>query len=463
MAGNASPRVDVFENYSIPRAVFTLSLPTVASSLVSLAYSMADTYFVGLLNDPVQTAAVTLAAPVLLAFNAINNLFGVGCSSMMSRALGRGDIKTLRQSSSFGFWGALTGGLIFSILATLFMGPLLVLLGCDGSTSSPTSAYLAWTVSLGAIPAILNVVCAYMVRSEGSALHASIGTMSGCFLNIILDPIFIIGFQMGSTGAALATFLSNCFAVCYFLVYFAVRRGKTMVCIDPRVLRSLRGGVVLGVFGVGVPASIQNILNVIGSTILNNLAAPYGAPALAAMGICSKLNMVPFYVMMGMSQGIMPLVSYNFAAKNPKRMKGAFYFTLRICVVGLVACCALFYFLSGYAVQLFIDDPETIAYGSVFLKAMCFSVPLLGVDFLGIGLYQAVGMGTYALFFAIARKALLEIPLMYLLNFLFPLYGLPYAQPAAELVMAIAAIFAVRSIFAKAEHEATLPIHHDQD
>ncbi len=463
MAESKNPRVDVFENYSIPRAVFTLSLPTIAGSLVSLAYSMADTYFVGLLNDPVQTAAVTLAAPVLLAFNAINNLFGVGCSSMMSRALGRGDLKTLRQSSSFGFWGSLTGGLLFSILATLFISPLLVLLGCDASTSAPTSAYLGWTVSLGAIPAILNVVCAYMVRSEGSALHASIGTMSGCFLNIILDPIFIMGFGMGSTGAALATFLSNCFAVLYFLGYFAIRRGKTLVCIDPRELLQLKGRVVLGVFGVGVPASVQNILNVIGSTILNNLAAPYGAAALAAMGICSKLNMIPFYVMMGMSQGIMPLISYTYAAKNPKRMKGAFYFTLRICLVCLVSCCILFFLFSGTAVRLFIDDPDTIAYGSVFLKGMCFSIPLLGMDFLGLGLYQAVGMGSYALFFAIARKLLLEIPLMYLLNFLFPLFGLPYAQPAAELVMAIAAVFAIRSVFARAEREAANPIHHHHD
>ena len=463
MAGTQSARLDVFENYSIPRAVFTLSLPTVAGSLVSLAYSMADTYFVGLLNDPVQTAAVTLAAPVLLAFNAVNNLFGVGCSSMMSRALGRGDYKTLRQSSSFGFWGSLAGGLIFSILTTLFMAPLLALLGCDATTADPTSTYLGWTVSLGAIPAILNVVCAYMVRSEGSALHASIGTMSGCFLNIILDPIFIIGFEMGSTGAALATFLSNCFAVLYFLVYFAVRRGKTLVCIDPRELLHLRGMVVTGVFAVGVPASVQNILNVIGSTILNNLAAPYGAAVLAAMGICSKLNMVPFYVMQGMSQGIMPLVSYTYAAKKPQRMKSAFNFTLKICMTALISCCVIFFLFSDYAVRLFIDEPETIAYGSVFLKGMCLSVPLLGLDFLGLGLYQAVGMGSYALFFALARKLVLEIPLMYLLNFLVPLYGLPYAQPAAELVMAIAAVFAIRSVFVKAEKEAQIPIHHDHD
>ena len=172
--------------------------------------------------------------------------------------------------------------------------------------------------------------------------------------------------------------------------------------------------------------------------------------------------MVPFYVMMGMSQGIMPLISYTYAAKNPKRMKDSFYFTLRICLICLVSCCILFFLFSDTAVRLFIDDPDTIAYGSVFLKGMCLSIPLLGVDFLGLGLYQAVGMGSYAFFFAIARKLVLEIPLMYLLNFLFPLFGLPYAQPAAELVMAVAAIFAVRSVFAKAEQEAAKPIqHHD--
>ena len=132
-------------------------------------------------------------------------------------------------------------------------------------------------------------------------------------------------------------------------------------------------------------------------------------------------------------------------------------------MTALVSCCVIFFLFSDYAVRLFIDDPETIAYGSVFLKGMCLSVPLLGLDFLGLGLYQAVGMGSYALFFALARKLVLEIPLMYLLNYLVPLYGLPYAQPAAELVMAIAAIFAIRSVFVKAEKEAQLPIHHDQD
>lgn len=207
-------RTLLFEETPIPKAVATLAVPTILSSLVMVLYNLADTYFVGMLGDPIQNAAVTLAAPVMLAFNAVNNLFGVGSSSMMSRALGRRDYDTVAKSSTFGFWCAILSGLAFSLLCTLFKGPLLGLLGADATTRTATEAYMFWTVTCGAAPAILNVVMAYMVRSEGSAMHASIGTMSGCFLNIILDPIFIMpwGLNMGAAGAGLATFLSNCFA-----------------------------------------------------------------------------------------------------------------------------------------------------------------------------------------------------------------------------------------------------------
>ena len=188
----------IFEHYSIPKAVATLSVPTVLSSLVMILYSLADTYFVGLLNDPVQSSAVTLASPILLAFNAVNNLFGVGGSSMMSRALGRKDYDTLRRSSAFSFYGALIAAAVFSVLCTVFRQPLLVIIGADSTTAVATSQYLNWTVTCGAIPAILNVVMGFLIRSEGSALHASIGTMSGCFLNILLDPVwFCLGLWHG--------------------------------------------------------------------------------------------------------------------------------------------------------------------------------------------------------------------------------------------------------------------------
>ena len=261
-------KIQLFEKTPIPSAVAKLAVPTVLSSLVMVLYNLADTFFVGMLNDPVQNAGVTLAAPVLLAFNAVNNLFGVGTSSMMSRSLGMRDYDTVSSSSAFGFYCCLLGGFLISLFCTVFADPLMTLLGADDATRDATFGYMFWTVSCGAMPAILNVVMAYMFRSEGSALHASIGTMSGCILNMILDPIFILpwGFHMGAAGAGLATFLSNCVACGYFFVLLYVKRKSTYVCINPKKLKFTKK-IILGVCGVGVPASVQNLLNVTGMAI----------------------------------------------------------------------------------------------------------------------------------------------------------------------------------------------------
>ena len=429
----------IFEQYSIPKAVATLSVPTVLSSLVMILYSLADTYFVGLLNDPVQSSAVTLASPILLAFNAVNNLFGVGGSSMMSRALGRKDYDTLRRSSAFSFYGSLIAAALFSLLCTVFRQPLLATIGADATTAATTSQYLNWTVTFGSIPAILNVVMGFLIRSEGSALHASIGTMSGCFLNILLDPIFVLpwGFGMGAAGAALATFISNCFALAYFLVYLYINRQRTCVCISPSAF-SLRKDVVGGVFTVGIPAAIQNLLNVTGMTILNNFAAPFGTQALAAMGICTRINYVPLNLFFGLSQGIMPLVSYNYASGNINRMKNTIYFTRRLAVAICVVMAVVFFLFPEAMVRIFINDAGTIEYGKYFLRGFCIGMPFLCIDFVAVNAFQAVGMGKESLIFAILRKIVLEIPALFVLNMLFPLYGLAYAQTVAEVVLAIA-------------------------
>ena len=339
-------------------------------------------------------------------------------------------------------------GLLFSLLCTLLRTPLLSLIGAAEETVTPTNAYLNWTVTLGAVPAILNVVMAYLIRSEGAALHASIGTMSGCFLNILLDPIFILpwGFGMKAAGAALATFLSNCVALGYFLIYLRVRGKRTLVTISPRELHP-DGAVLRGIFGVGIPASIQNLLNVTSNTVMNNFAAAYGAQALAAMGICTKINQVPLYIVLGLSQGIMPLISYNYASGNIRRMKQAYFYTIRIGLIGMFAASAFFYFGADFLVGMFIENAQTVAYGIRFLRGLCLGLPMLCMDFVAVGVFQATGMGRKALAFAIARKLLLELPLLCLFNLLFPLYGIPYAQPASELVLAIAAGVVVFRIF----------------
>lgn len=449
-------KTELFERAPIPRAVATLAVPTILSSLVMVLYNLADTYFVGMLNDPVQNAAVTLAAPVLLAFNAVNNLFGVGASSMMSRGLGRRDFEAVKKSSALGFYCAIVCGILFSLIFTAFRTPAVNLLGADSDTFSATSAYLKWTVSWGAAPAILNVVMAYLVRAEGAALHASIGTMSGCLLNIVLDPIFIMpwGLSMGASGAGLATFVSNCVACCYFFVLLAVKRGRTSVCVDPRALgKSWR--ILGGICVVGIPAAIQNLLNVTGMTVLNNFASSYGADAVAAMGIAQKINQVPFYIAHGLSLGIMPLVGYTYANGDAARMKKTLQFAMKLTLSFLVAVCVIYCVFAGQLMTLFMKNETIVAYGTRILRGMCLALPFLSIDFLAVGVFQACGLGQKALLFAVLRKIVLEIPALVVLNHFFPLYGLAYAQLAAEVVLAAAAAWELQKIFRKNTAEST--------
>ena len=442
----------LFEEMPIPRAVAKLAVPTILSSLVTVLYNLADTYFVGMLNNSVQNAAVTLAAPLILAFNAVNNLFGVGSSSMMSRALGSRDYETVHRSSAFGFYCSIFCGLLFSLLYVIFQPFVLTILGADATTAEATAGYLRWTVACGAAPTILNVVMAYLVRAEGAALHASIGTMSGCILNIILDPVFILpwGLNMGAEGAGLATFLSNCVACGYFFVLLYVKRKNTHVCIRPSMF-CLKRRIVLGVCGVGIPASIQNLLNVTGMTVLNNFTSSYGSDAVAAMGITQKINMVPMQIAMGLSQGIMPLISYNYASGNTPRMKKTLTFAAKISLTALVIVAAGYYVGAGALVRMFMQDPTIVAYGTRFLRGFCLGLPFLCMDFLAVGVFQAVGLGKNAFIFAILRKVVLEIPALIILNALFPLYGLAYAQFAAEIVLATAAVVVLIRMFAKLE------------
>lgn len=447
-------KTELFEKMPIPKAVMKLAVPTIIGCLVTMLYNLADTYFVGMLNDPVQNAAVTLSAPVLLAFNAVNNLFGVGSSSMLSRALGVKDYETAKKSSAFGIYCSVFSGILFSLLCTVFKSPLLSLLGTAQDNLSATNSYMFWTVTCGAVPAILNVVMGYLVRAEGSALHASIGTMSGCLLNIILDPVFILPdfLNMGAAGAGCATFISNCIACVYFFILLFIKRKQTYVCIKPRYF-TLEKRIFTGVCSVGIPAAVQNLLNVTGMTILNNFTAEFSSDAVAAMGIAQKISMIPMYIAMGLSQGIMPLISYNYSAGNYSRMKKTVTFSGAVSIAFMAVTSALFVAFSGQLTSAFIENAEVVEYGRQFLRGFSIAAPFLATDFLAVGVFQACGMGTKSFVFAVMRKIILEIPALFILNRFFPLYGLAYAQFAAEFILAIAAVVSLAAMFRKFNDE----------
>ena len=373
----------------------------------------------------------------------------------MSRALGSKDYDTVYRSSAFGFYSALFFSIVMAIGCTLFKAPLMRLLGADDQTWQTTSDYFFWTVTCGAVPAIMNVVISYLVRAEGEALHASAGMMSGCILNIILDPVFILpwGLDMGAAGAGLATFVSNCFACVYFLVILYLKRSTTYVCINPKKF-SFRREIAKDICVVGIPASIQNLLNVTGMTILNNFTAAYNsAAAVAAMGISHKISLVPMYCTMGLSQGIMPLISYNYASGNIKRMKQSISFTTKISMGVIVMLAALLYFGSGTVTAVFLNEPEVVGYGTRFLRGMSLALPFLCFDFVAVAVFQACGMGGKSLVFAILRKLVLEIPALFVLDKLYPLYGLAYAQLASEVVLAAAAAMVLANMFRRLQNE----------
>lgn len=443
-------KTELFETMPLPKAFVKLCIPTILSSLVTVIYNIADTFFVGLLNDPIQTAAVTLAGTVLLAFNAINNLFGIGASSMLSRALGQKDYELARKSSAFGLYGSIFSGILFSILCIGFANPLLKLLGADSTTYRVTIDYMFWTVYLGATPAILNVVMAYLVRSEGAALHASIGTMGGCILNIILDPFFVMpwGLNMGAAGAGLATFISNLCACLYFLVLLYKKKNDTFISISPKNLTFERK-IVKGVFSVGIPSAVQNLLNVVSMTVLNNFTSAYGVSAISAMGIAKKVDMVPMYIASGFSQGIMPLIGYTYASKMHQRMKDTIKMAFKIIMPIQFAGAFLYFVGAEFFIHMFIDNATVISYGSYFLRVLAFSIPFVAFDYTVVSIFQAQGNGKIPFIIAVLRKGVLDIPLMIALNMLFPLYGIPYSQIITQVVLCVAEIFILRKSFSK--------------
>lgn len=436
----------LFEETPVPQAVQTMMIPTIIGALVTVLYSLADTLFVGMMNDQIQNAAVALAAPALLAFNAVINLFGIGSSSMMSRALGRGDLKTVCASASLGFYGTVVSGALLSALCYIFMQPFVVLLGGDINTAAATTAYMNWAVVCGAIPTILNVVMGYMVRAEGASLHASIGTMSGCILNMILDPFFILpwGLGMGAAGAGLATFLSNCFACCYFFGLLMVRKKKTNINLNPKYL-SLTKEIVFAVMEVGIPAAIQNLLNVTGMTILNNFVAGYGSSAVAAVGIAQKVYMVPIQVALGGTQGIMPLVGYSYASKNKQRFEETIQTVMKLLVPCMVLIMILCWIFAPSLIRLFMKMKRLLHTVQCFCEVSACVCHLCWSTFWQ-SVYLKVLEWENSTCFAILRKIVFEIPAIVILNKIFQASGITYAGFVSEFILSIFAVILLRRI-----------------
>ncbi len=442
---------EIFENMPVPKALATLAVPTIISQLITMIYNLADTFFIGRTGDPLKVAAATISFILMFMINALANLFGVGGGSLISRLLGEKKPEEAKKVCAFSFYGALIVGLIYALIAYFLMDSILMLIGASENTVGYAADYAFWVVVVGGVPTTLGLTLAQLLRSEGYAKEAGFGLGMGGVLNIILDPLFmfyILPEGEEVAGAAIATTLSNIVVFIYMLTVFL--RLSRSTCMSASLKKAVSGAkYALSIFGVGFPSSVSTLLSCISNSTINNLVSSYGDVQMAAMGIVKKIDMLPMNVGMGLCQGMLPLVAYNYAAGNYKRMR-AVSNTARLWGISFaVLCIVIFQLFTGSIVRFFIEEPMTLALGTSFLRIACLATPLMIINVQMNYTFQAMGKGPQSLLLASCRQGLINIPLLFLMNHIFGLYGVVWTQLVADGITLIISFTMYAAVYKK--------------
>ncbi len=423
---------ELFETAPVPRAVATLAIPTIISQVVTMIYNLADTFFIGQIGNPYMVAAVSLVSPWFNLLTALGNLFGLGGSSLISRLLGAKQEKDIKYVSAFSIWGGAAVTLLFSIGTYLARRPLLTFLGASPDTYGFAESYLFWVVVLGGVPTMVSLTLGHLLRSEGHARPASAGMMFGGILNVVLDPVLIFGFDMGVAGAAIATAFSNAASVVFFVIQYIRLGKKSAVSLHPRYFTFRFVGQI---FSVGLASALATALGNASNMVIVRLASGYGDIPVAAYGIVKRIDQVPLNVSMGLCQGFMPLVGYNYASGDYRRMRAVSFFSWKTALVMSACFVACFAIFAPQILHLFIPEAETSALGASFLRIACLAVPLTSVNFLISYTLQAMGKGVQSAALTFGRQGLLNIPLLILMNLVVGLYGMIWTQLVVEVIM----------------------------
>lgn len=416
----------------VHKAVAALAVPTIISQIVSIIYNLADTFFIGQMGNPYMVAAATLMYPWFALLTALGNLFGVGGSSLASRLLGANREDEVKYVCSFCFYGGMAATFAFSLLSFCFQNPLFWLLGASAENIGYAKSYLVWVVVLGGIPSMLSMTLAYFLRGAGYAKPAGAGMMLGGILNMMLDPLFIYGLHMGFSGAAVATAFSNLVSMLFFLICFYRMKGRAALSLSPHHFSLRFAGQV---FSVGIASALTQGLANLSNMTMVRLASGYGDIAVAAYGIVKKIDMFPLGISMGLCQGFMPLVGYNFAAKNYQRMKEVSVFSWKTAMAIAFCFTGSFLGFAPWLLQFFIREGQTGALGASFLRIACLAVPFQSVNALIIYTLQAMGKGTQSTALTLCRQGFLNIPMLVCMNYVFGLYGMIWTQLVIKLLM----------------------------
>jgi len=422
---------EYFESAPILKSIGKFAIPTVLSQMVTLIYNLADTFFVGRTGDPNQIAALTLSFPIFMLLVAIANLMGIGANSLISRSLGLKQYSTAKKASAFGFYGSILVTIIYAVVLMIFMKPILTMVGASSATYDHTSSYLLWTVIIGGLPTVMNLVMGHLVRAEGNSKQASIGTALGGVINIILDPILVLVLGMGITGAAVATAISNFIGMIYFFVVIFKAKDKTVISLSLKHI-SFSPMLISEVILVGFPAALVILLGSAGNIVLTHYMSPYGDINVAAFGIVQKIGSIAIQISVGLTQGIMPLIGYNYAAGNHTRTKDVCKYSFIILIIYAILCVLLIELFPEPIISIFIDEANTVALGVDFVKRWILCAPGMCMVMMLNSIFQAMGKWKQSMFLSVFRQAIMLIPLLILMNNLAGKYGLVWSQPLSD-------------------------------
>ncbi|MBQ8075140.1 MAG: cation transporter [Oscillospiraceae bacterium] len=414
-----------------------MAIPTVISQLIILIYNIADTFFLGKTNNPYMVAGASLILPIFNVSIAFANIAGTGGGTLIARLLGRNRMEDAQKVTAFSFFFSLLAGCVFSLGTLVLMHPLLTTLGASSETYPFARQYATCVICIGAVPTILSMTMGNLLRNTGHAKQAGFGVSMGGMLNIILDPLFMfVLLPKGKEilGAGIATALSNYVVFTYFLVVI-FRIKSPVLDLSPR--NGLPGKEeIKSFFAVGLPAAVGPFLFDLDYIVIDRLMSAYSDIALAAIGIVLKAERLPLNIGVGLCLGMVPLAAYNYSAGNLERMETFLSLTRRIGTIIGVVSILLYEIFAPVLIRTIIGDAQTVALGSTFLRIRAIATIVMFLSFIYVHFFQAVGHGNYALFLAVMRWALVNIPMLFLLNALFGMYGIVWSQFISDVLVA---------------------------
>ncbi len=434
---------DIFRNAAIPEAVLQNAVPAMLAMLMVLIYNLADTFFIGQTHDALQVAAVSLATPVFLIFMSVGSVFGIGGTSVISRAIGEGRQDYAKKVCAFCMWGCVAAGLLLSACFLIFMDQILTWIGASADTWQYAKTYLMIVSLCGPFATVANCY-SNVIRAEGQSGKAMMGQVLGNLFNIVLDPVFILLLGWNIAGAAVATVIGNVVAACYYIHYFL--RGNSSLSIRLKDV-TCKEKVLWNVFAIGIPASLGSLLMSLSQIVMNSLMTDYGDMALAAIGVAMKVTMITGMICIGFGQGVQPLLGYCVGAKLWKRFKKVMTFSLLFSLGLSVGMTELCYGLATQIVQAFLTEPEAFQYAVRFVYILLTTSFLFGVFYVFGNALQAMGAAKEALLINLSRQGLIYIPALFLMNAAIGMNGLIWAQPVADLLSTVmVAILYVRTV-----------------